>query len=178
MTTRVKANVSSVLVLALSACATARPIAPLGGRTVELQPAGPRKGPAVRGELLAVGPERLWVLEPAGVRSVPFEEIDQARVRLHGLDGKKAGAWAVIGGLVTGVALTVACASEGHNGGCGKAFAIAAVPWALIGGPAAASLGRSSQLRVSRPELESLRPYARFPQGLPEGLDPTLLEKP
>lgn len=174
MAIRGKPVVSAVLALALSACATATPKLPVGGRPVELKPTEGRKGPPLKGELLAVGPERLWILGPDGVRGVPAKEIEQARVRLHGLDGRKAGLWAIVGGLVTGAALAAACASA-ESDNCGAVFGVTALSWALIGGPSAVSLGRSSQLRVRGPDFEPLRSYARFPQGLPEGLDPTSL---
>jgi hypothetical protein len=175
MAIRGKPVVAAVLILALSACATATPRLPVGGRAVELEPIGSGKGSSLKGELLAVGPERLWILGPDGVRGVPLAEVGQARVRLHGLDGRKAGLWAIVGGIVSGAALTLACASVEGNSNCGVMLGVAAIGWGLIGGPAAASLGKSSQLRVRGPDFEPLRPYARFPQGVPEGLDPAVL---
>ena len=56
----------------------------------------------MKGELLAVGPEQLWILEPTRVREVPLSEVAQVRVRLHGLDGKQAGIWTLAGALLTG----------------------------------------------------------------------------
>ena len=167
-----KQKCTVALALALSGCATAR--VPLFGRPVEVQPTAGHKDSAAKGELLAVGAEQLWVLEPTRVREVPLGDIEQVRVRLHGLDGQKAGAWAVAGAVLAGAALTVACGrAESEN--CGAAFGLTMVPWALFGGPSAASLERSSRILVRRPDFEALRPYARYPQGWPEGLDPALL---
>jgi hypothetical protein len=171
MTIRVKRIVSSFLALALTACATARPHASVGGRMVEIQPASGERDSPVKGELLAVGPEHVWVLARDGVRGVLFAEIEQVRVRLHGLDGRKAWAWAALGAVATGVALTAACGSTDSDG-CGKVFGITVGSWALLGAPSAASLAKSSRLFVHGPDFTPLRPYARFPQGLPEGLDP------
>jgi hypothetical protein len=170
MAIRVKRSVSLILVLALTACATARPRATVGGRMVEIQPTS-EKDSSVKGELLAVGPEHVWVLARDGVRGVPFAEIEQVRVRLHGLGGGKSWAWTALGAVATGAALAVACASA-DNDSCGKVFGVTVGAWAALGAPSAKSLEKSSRLLVGGPDFTSLRPYARFPQGLPEGLDP------
>jgi hypothetical protein len=168
---RMKRSVAGALALALSGCATATPPASLGGRTVEVRPPAHQEKPRVEGELLAVGPKRLWLRGRDGVYDVPLADVGEVRLQRHGLTGGKAVLWAVIGALSTGIALTAACGSaNGEN--CGGVLAVTLGAWAVIGGPAAAALGRSSQLRVKPRELESLRPYARFPQGLPEGVDP------
>jgi hypothetical protein len=141
---------------------------------VEVRPPG--KGERVKGELLAVGADRLWVLAPEGRgRGIPFDAIEEVRVRRHGLDGKTAGAWATIGAVATGAALAGACGSVEGAGGCGGFFLLTAGIWALFGGPAAHGLGKSSELRVSAPNFAMLRPYARFPQGLPQGVEPASL---
>ena len=164
--------VAAVLCVAVSGCATAKPQLSPMGRHVEVHLAAVSDAGA-KGELMAVGPEQLWVLERDGVKELPLREIDLVRVQRHGLTGQRAKAWAGLGALTTGGALTGACASvEGNSGrGCVLLGAVVAVTWALIGWPSAASLGRSSELRVRKPSWNALRPYARFPQGVPEGLD-------
>jgi hypothetical protein len=175
MAMRGRGVVSVVLTLsiAVSGCASAKPGLPLGGRTVELRGTEP-KSPKVSGELLAVGPEQVLVLTSAGVRGVPASQVKEARVLRHGLTGRKAWLWVAIGALGTGLALTAACASV-EDTNCGGVLGVTIGAWGLIGGPAAASLAKSSQLRVKGPDFTPLRPYARFPQGLPEGLDPASL---
>ncbi len=163
----------AALALALTDCATAR--VPLFGRSVEVKPVSGHGDSATKGELLAVGAEQLWVLEPTRVREVPFGEIGQVRVRLHGLDGGKAWTWTLAGAVLTGAALTAACASVEGDNNCGAAFALTAVPWGLFGGLSARSLEKSSRVLVRGPDFDALRPYARFPQGLPEGVDAALL---
>jgi hypothetical protein len=106
-----------------------------------------------------------------GVRGVPFTEIEQVRVRLHGLGGGKSWAWTALGALVTGAALTAACAAADSDT-CGRVFGITVGAWAALGAPSAHSLEKSSRLLVGGPDFTSLRPYARFPQGLPQGLNP------
>jgi len=169
MTIRAKRSVSLLLVLALTSCATARPQVAIGGRMVEIQPTS-EKASSVKGELLAVGPERVWVMARDGVRGVPFAEIENIRVRLHGLGGGRSWAWMALGAVATGAALAAACASADSDS-CGTGFGVTAGLWAAIGAPSAHSLEKSSRLLVRGPDFTSLRAYARFPQGLPEGLD-------
>jgi len=57
-------------------------------------------------------------------------------------------------------ALSVACLSD---------------PKSCFGSCPAFYLEKSSRVLVRGPDFNSLRPYARYPQGLPEGLDPALL---
>jgi hypothetical protein len=40
------------------------------------------------------------------------------------------------------------------------------------GGLAAASMRASSTIPLPSPKAEDLSPYARFPQGIPDGFDP------
>jgi hypothetical protein len=157
--------IAGALALLLTGCATTSITSrlPVRGRTVELKMLDGEREDPIKGELLAVGPE--------GVCNVPRDGIERVRVQLHGLDGRKAGTWVVVGALVTGAALALACSSV-DAGDCGAAFGAAALPWGLIGGPSAAGLAKSSRVFIERSELDRLQPYARFPQGLPEGLDP------
>jgi hypothetical protein len=173
-TRRGRSVLAVALSVAVAGCATVRPELAVGGRTVELRPTEP-KGPAVSGELLAVGPERMLVLTPEGVRDIPAQAVQEVRVRRHGLDAAKAWMWVAIGAIGTGTALSAACSSA-HGGNCGAVLGVTAAAWALVGGPAAASLSRSSRLSVKGPDFTALKPYARFPQGLPEGVAPASLE--
>ena len=159
--------------LALTDCATAQ--VPLFGRSVEVKAPGAQVDSTVKGELLAVGTEQLWVLEPTRVREVPLREVVQVRVRLHGLDGQKAWTWTLAGAVLSGAALAVACSHVEGDSNCGLALALAGIPWAAIGWPSASGLEKSSRVLVRAPNFEDLRPYARYPQGLPEGLDPATL---
>jgi hypothetical protein len=104
-------------------------------------------------------------------------EIDSIRVELHRLGAAEAGAWTLIGGLVTGGILAAACGSVEGSENCGAAFAGTLVLWAAIGVPASLNLAKSSGLVVKPDGLDQLRAYARFPQGVPQGLDPTGLAR-
>lgn len=178
MTNPARALGLGALLLVLDGCATTKARPPVHGRTVEVRcfvQENKKESSVVKGELLAVGADRLFLLSPGGVRMIPREEIEQVRVKLHGLDGQKAGGWALLGGLVTAGALAGACASVEDAENCGGVFAGTAFLWGVIGLPAALDLGKSSRVLVRQNELDTLRPYARYPQGLQEGLDPARL---
>jgi hypothetical protein len=139
-------------------------------------------GPEVKGELLAVGPDRLWVREEKGVAEVRLPEVREVRVKRHGFGARQALTWALFGGLITGGILTAACASVEDSGDCGRVGLAVGGLWLLTGAVAAPSMESSSRLDLRRPTPGDLRPFARLPQGLPEGVAPETLgpapEKP
>lgn len=156
-----------------AACATARPS--VHGRVVEVEQTKGGRGEPVAGELIAVGTNQMWVAGPARtVRSVSRTEVQEVRVRQHGLTGTKVAAWVILGALVSGAALSLSCSSvEGSE--CGRVFLPVLLTWGVLGVPAAVGFARTSQLHVKPSDWETLRPFARFPQGIPEGLDPATL---
>lgn len=110
--------------------------------------------PPVEGELIAID-QSIHVLTAAGLQSVPMASV--RRVTLVGY-GTRAGAlagWAVGGGIST--------LSHG-------AFLIFTAPmWAITGVVAARAEAGAGVLH------EVARSFARFPQGLPSGVDPESL---
>ena len=148
------------------------------GRTVTLVPVA-SGAPKVKGELLAVDQERIWVRTKDGVRDFAPASVREVRVRRHNLTGGWAVRWGLVGGLLSGVVLTASCSSvEGNDvGGCAAVGGVTAGLWALVGLLAAPSLEASSQLSVD-PGSARLKPYARLPAGLPEGVTAGSLEGP
>jgi hypothetical protein len=146
------------------------------GRAVTLVPIA-SGAPKVKGELLAVDQGRIWVRTKDGVRDFDPASVREVRVRRHNLTGGWAVRWGLVGGLVSGVALTASCSSvEGNSaGGCAAVGGVTAGLWALVGFLAAPSLDASSQVSVD-PGSDRLRPYARLPAGLPKGLPRASLE--
>jgi hypothetical protein len=136
---------------------------------------GARRRPPREGELIAAEPGRIWVLGKEQVFEVPLSSLEEVRVRRHGFTSGKAFLWAIVGGVVTGGLLAAACSSVEGARDCGNVFAVVGGIWLGVGGLAAASMGGSSSIAVPRPSVENLSPYARFPQGVPEGLDPRAL---
>lgn len=145
------------------------------GRSVILVPADARAAKP-KGELLAVDEERLWLRTKDGVREFPRGAVVEVRVRRHGFGGGLAKRVGLIGGLVSGLALTAACSSveDNEGGGCAAAgFGVGAV-WAITGLLASPGLDASAHARLPSRD-ERLRAYARFPAGLPKDVPPQSL---
>jgi hypothetical protein len=141
---------------------------PVVGRTVTVVTEPVKE--KVTGELLVVEKDRLYVRAEDGVREIPLGSVRQARVKRHGFGKSKAYAWSLIGGLVTGGALTAACSSVEDAGSCGGYGLVTLGLWLGIGALSAPSFESSSRLELWRPSFEQLRPFARLPQGLPAGV--------
>ena len=123
---------------------------------------------ALKGELIAVRADSLWIRQDAGVRSMALGDLDRVRVRHHGFTFGKAMLIAAVGGLVTGVAMTAACSSVADD--CGGVFVGMMVPWLAIGAIAGAASSGSAYRSLEPLSYEVLQPYARYPQGLPPGV--------
>jgi hypothetical protein len=164
-----------VAVLLTPGCATTRGGGsdPVLGRPVTLvtEPVS-RK---VKGELLLVEKDRLYVRAEDGVREVPLGSVREARVRRQGPGKSRAYMWALVGGLVTGGALAAACSSVEDNSGCGGIGLGTLGVWMLIGALSAPSFEAANRVVLPRPTPEQLRAYARLPQGLPAGVTPAAL---
>ncbi len=87
---------------------------PVVGRTVTLVTAKEQ----VKGELIVVEKDRLYVRAEDGVREIPLGAVSEARVKRHGFGKSMAYTWSLIGGLATGGALAAACNSADGDG-CG-----------------------------------------------------------
>jgi hypothetical protein len=161
--------------LLVSGCATANTEVslPVVGRTVTVVTEPDEN--EVKGELLVVEKDRLYVRAEAGVREIPLGAVREARVKRHDFGKSKALTWSLIGGLVTGGALMGACSSVEGNGSCASAGLVTLGAWLAIGLLAAPSFESSSRIKLQRPSPEELRAFARLPQGLPAGVTPAAL---
>ncbi len=130
--------------------------------------------PKTKGELLAVDRGRIWVRTKDGVRDFERGAVREVRVRRHNYTGGWAVRWGLIGGLVSGGAMAIACSSVEGNSGCARVGAVWGGLWVLAGFLAAPSLDASSQLPLD-PSSDRLKLYARLPAGLPDGVDPPAL---
>lgn len=128
------------------------------------------RGPQqVRGELLAVGRDSVWVLagRPERVVAVRLGDVMEASVRRHGWTATRSFLFGLGVGAVSGVGLAVACGQE--SDGCGNVAVGSTLFGGAVGGIAALSYQYSSRWRF-RPVTEvKLAPFARFPQGPPPG---------
>jgi hypothetical protein len=154
-------------------CASAPAKVPIVGRTVTVRTG--EADQALKGELLLVGKDSLWLRGEDGVREVSLAGVRTVRVQQHSLNGKKAWTWAGIGAAVTGGGLAASCGSVEGSGNCAAVGLVAGGLWLLVGALAAPSLERSSRIELKAPTVDALRPYARLPQGLPAGLSPRAL---
>lgn len=126
------------------------------------------------GELIAISADSVWVLGDAGLmRGAALTEVPRVAVRRHGLSSGAILGWGAVGGLVTGGLLTAACSSVADD--CGGVFAFTALTWAVATAVSAVTVEASRWKDFRAPSYPGLSAYARFPQGLPPGLDTELL---
>ena len=121
-------------------------------------------GLQVSGELLGVTADSLHLLGPLGISSVGLDRVAETSIARHRLSAKKTVAWISVGALASGAGLTSACSSVADD--CGGVFVTTFAMWAIVGGLFAAIIGQQRWEDVI-PEPEALRPYARYPQGVP-----------
>lgn len=129
----------------------------------------PLQGQPTSGELLAVGPDSVWIGPHRGtdrVRAVALAELQAVRVNRYGA-GSPAFTRGLIFGAVSGLVMSAACSSV--TDGCGAVFLFSLASSALLGFLSDAAGDGAAALIVKPPDAEQLRPYARFPQGLPPG---------
>jgi hypothetical protein len=75
--------------------------------------------------------------------------------------------------LISGGALTAACSSVASD--CGSVFTGTMLIWGITAALAVPSMEGSRYKRIRDPSPQDLRPYARFPQGLPPNSQRRLL---
>jgi len=113
----------------------------------------------IAGELLAVEPDTIYVLAGENMVAFPSESILKARVAWFESGAGVLSAWTLLGSL--------ASFSNGYIAGL-------TLPLWIISGSLATGAQSRAPLVDYRPDqgrLMDIRPYARFPQGLPEGID-------
>ena len=161
---------SIILVVAVAGCASNPapsgwlpgagdvPIEPYGA-WVEVGLGSAERERTVSGELLAVHPDSLFVFVAGNLEAYSITEIRQARVAWYESGASMLMIWTAAGSL----------ASLSHG-----AFGVITLPlWILGGSLASASQSRSPFVDYdpAKSRLESLSPYARFPQGIPPDID-------
>ena len=112
---------------------------------------------AAQGELIAVGTDRVYVLASDGMKETLTAEITEARMAFYNSQSSNLAAWSVVGLLST----------LSH----GALLVISAPVWAVGGSAATLSHDSTSRTRFPKKQWEELSKYARFPQGLPPGLE-------
>lgn len=116
----------------------------------------------LRGELIAVSADSLHVLSDSGLVSLAWSAVRRARLTEYDAQHGAFGAWTVAGVL----------SSFSHG-----VFLILSIPsWLIFGGVSTGIQANQAQVDFPRSEPETMVRYARFPSGLPSGLDRRHLE--
>ena len=122
---------------------------------------GDSRGNFHHGELLAVHADTVFVLEDDMCVGFPKSQVAKATLMGYDSDTGPLAAWTLAGTLST--------ASHG-------VYLILSAPvWILVGSSATVSQSHAPQMVLTPGTWNAARAYARFPQGLPEGLDRTSL---
>lgn len=132
------------------------------GGWIELEP-NVRADSTLEGELIAVHSDTLYVLREAVLETVARSDIRTARVAFYNAHPELLGLWTAGGILSTGT----------H----GLGLILSAPAWLLAGSIAAISQSYHPFVTYPDRRWEALRPYARFPQGLPASLDRSTLQQ-
>jgi hypothetical protein len=128
-------------------------------------------GAELRGELLAVEEQRVWVMDAADTTaSASLTRIREVRVQRHQWSARRVFQWTAVVGGITSAGMFLACTQEAETGECVGITVTWAAAWAAVGGISGLLIRPSLHLRPA--QGEQLRAYARFPQGLPEGYLP------
>lgn len=114
------------------------------------------------GELIAVTADSVWVLEERGGLVIPTAAVRTGKLTAYAAQTGNVAAWTVVG--------TLATISNG-------AFLIFTAPMWIIGGTLVTG-NESRAPERKHPPLTwvGLAPYARFPQGMPAGVELTALQ--
>jgi hypothetical protein len=124
------------------------------GGWIEVTPANDA---VVQGELLAVQPDEVIVYDDAGrIRRIPREEIASARLWKYRREGGYV-AWGFLGSLST--------LSHGL-------WLLATLPaWVVVSTTATLADVAAQRIDTSDDDWNEIIPWARFPQGIPPGVD-------
>jgi hypothetical protein len=127
---------------------------PVRGHEIDLAAFGDDRRYNVSGELLAIDPVAIWVLESSGdVAWVPRDDLLDVKIELYDSAASETALWTTIGSLTT--------ASHGF-------FLILTLPmWVGTGTAASIGASESNNLVVPVEAVDALYQFARFPQGLP-----------
>ena len=130
------------------------------GGWIVLTRSGGGKAGRVAGELIAVDEAGFVVLTTTGVAKVSLPQVERARVAGYASAWSELALWDG-----AGVASTLS-----HGG-----FLVFSVPMWLVGTAFMAGESKAPLIDYPAKPVAQLRKYARFPQGLPPGLDEALL---
>lgn len=166
------ALVGALVALAEGCAVRGMPVSPYG-RTATL--VGARS--AMKGELIAVSPDTIWLRSDSTLLPYTSASYRQVQVQRHDFGLRRTLNWLGWAGVGTGAALMVACNSyeSSPDGGGDSGTCIGVLPGTVLFFAAAGLVFGSineytSRHRVQPTDIERLRPFTRYPQGLPDSL--------
>lgn len=109
------------------------------------------------GELIAINKGKLYLLGYEGLIGIPTEKIHRVKIFLYKSKEQTIEYWALLGTLST--------ISHGYS------LIFSAPVWIISGIICAIGESKSGVLEYPEHSWEEIRKYARFPQGIPEGID-------
>lgn len=123
--------VAALALVAATACASLSTdtVPRVGGATIAMV-LKPQPEAAVRGELVTVSNDSIWVLSGSRLSGAPISSVIRVQVRRHSMGAGTTALWGFIGAGVTSGGLTAACNSV--SSGCGAVFAGTALAWAVV----------------------------------------------
>ncbi|MGE5693532.1 MAG: hypothetical protein ACM3YF_07120 [Candidatus Zixiibacteriota bacterium] len=124
---------------------------------VQYKMASSKKKLTVSGELIAFEEESVYVLTDSLLVGMPTSNIIKAKLTSYDSNAGLLAIWALVGTLST------------PSHGVGLIFSAPA--WIVGGSTATVQQSRTPIKRFPDKPWQELRGYARFPQGLPSGLD-------
>ena len=114
----------------------------------------------LEGELIAIDGDSLFVMlegRPSTLVALHGRKIRKARLRAYDPQTDKYAPWVVLG--------TVSTISHGIG------LTLTAPLWILGGSSSVATQSKMADYGYPGPEAVEMRKFARFPQGMPEGID-------
>ena len=133
----------------------------------------------LEGELLAVAPDTLWLLSGPQLTPVATALARQLYVQRHDYGMGRTVRTMAWSGLATGVALMVSCLmyessadGSGDGAACLLVVPVTAATFAGVGVVLGAINSMTTHKRYDPAQLDRVRPFARYPQGMPESMRP------
>lgn len=130
----------------------------------------------LNGELVAVNNDTVWILTRRDSMLAPVarDSIVRLDVQRHRMTGGRTMGYMSIVGVSTAVLLTIACSSV-EDTSCGAVLPGVMLPFVVLGSLFGLINSESAWLRSEPGEIMKARPYARFPQGIPDTIRTTPL---
>lgn len=108
------------------------------------------------GELIAVQERNVYLLTTDGMEAISIDMVQNAMLALY-KEKSRVGLWALVGTLST--------LSHGYG------LILSAPAWIITGLASASAESKSGLLKYPDSSWEEIKKYARFPQGIPKGIN-------